>query len=100
MKIQKKIYAEEMLAKKKKALCNELILIMRQVQRLLNEEKKVFTLLEAAKYLKLSKSSLLIMTSCNEIKFHEPGKKLYFFKEDLDNWILSSKTIHYAVTKE
>lgn len=100
MKIQKKIYTEEMLTKKKKALYNEIIVIMRQTQRLLNEEKKVFTLLEAAKYLQLSKSSLFIMTRCNEIKFHEPGKKIYFFKEDLDNWLLSSKTILCAFTKE
>ena len=96
MNTQKNVYAEEMFIKKKKALLKEIIVVMRQAQRLLNEEKEVFTFLEAAKYLKLSKSSLFSMTCCNEIKFHEPGKKIYFFKVDLDNWLLSSTTTLHA----
>jgi excisionase family DNA binding protein len=45
---------------------------------------------DAAKYLRLSESYLYKKTSANEIPFYKPGgKKLYFFKRDLDAWVAS-----------
>ncbi len=48
---------------------------------------------EVCEYLKISKSSLYKMTSKKKIPFTKPnGKKMYFLKEDLNNWILSNKS--------
>ncbi len=48
---------------------------------------------ETCEYLKISKSSLYKMTSKRKIPFTKPnGGKMYFLKEDLDNWMLSNKS--------
>ncbi len=48
---------------------------------------------DTCKYLKISKSSLYKMTSKKKIPFSKPnGGKMYFRKEDLDNWMLSNKS--------
>ncbi len=55
--------------------------------------KEILTLDEGAEYLNLSKSALYKMTSKKEISFYNPGgKKIYFKKSELENWILSSKS--------
>ncbi|MFN4149381.1 MAG: helix-turn-helix domain-containing protein [Candidatus Sericytochromatia bacterium] len=55
-------------------------------------EKEFLTLEEAADYLSLSKSAMYKMTSKKEIPFYNPGgKKIYFKREELNNWIISSK---------
>lgn len=55
-------------------------------------EKEFLTLEEAADYLSLSKSAMYKMTSKREIPFYNPGgKKIYFKKEELNNWIISGK---------
>lgn len=54
--------------------------------------KEILTLEEAAEYLQLSKSCLYKMTSSKEIPYYVPGgKKIYFRRIELDNWILNSK---------
>jgi excisionase family DNA binding protein len=54
--------------------------------------KEILSLEEAAEYLKLSKSCLYKMTSAKEIPYYVPGgKKIYFRRIELDNWILNSK---------
>jgi excisionase family DNA binding protein len=45
------------------------------------------TVREAADYLKLSTSTLYGLTSRKEIPFMKRGKRLYFKKEDLREWI-------------
>jgi excisionase family DNA binding protein len=45
------------------------------------------TVREAADYLKLSTSTLYGLTSRKEIPFMKRGKRLYFKKEDLRDWI-------------
>ncbi|MCO6174447.1 helix-turn-helix domain-containing protein [Flavobacterium sp. NRK F10] len=56
--------------------------------------KEILTLEESADYLCLSKSALYKMTSKKEIPFYNPGgKKIYFKKSELDNWVLNSKSI-------
>jgi excisionase family DNA binding protein len=54
--------------------------------------KEVLTLEEAAEYLQLSKSCLYKMTSNKEISHYVPGgKKIYFRRTELDNWVFNSK---------
>ena len=54
--------------------------------------KEILSLEEAAQYLQLSKSCLYKMTSSKEIPYYVPGgKKIYFRRIELDNWILNSK---------
>jgi len=50
--------------------------------------KDTMNLTEAAEYLNLSPSTLYKKTHKLEIAFLKPnGKKIYFRKEDLDNWL-------------
>ena len=54
--------------------------------------KEFLTLNEASEYLDLSKSALYKMTSKKEIPFYNPGgKKIYFKKEELNNWITNAR---------
>ena len=57
-----------------------------------NQKQKPLNLVEAAKYLSISQSHLYKLTSQRKIPSHKPnGKYLYFFKEELDEWIVSSE---------
>jgi excisionase family DNA binding protein len=54
--------------------------------------KEVLTLEEASRYLQLSKSCLYKMTANKEIAHYIPGgKKIYFRRTELDNWVFNSK---------
>jgi excisionase family DNA binding protein len=54
--------------------------------------KEILSLEEAAEYLQLSKSCLYKMTSSKEIPYYVPGgKKIYFKRNELDNWVFKSK---------
>ena len=58
----------------------------------MNMEKVYFTLKEAAAYIGLPVSSLYKMTSKKSIPFYTPtGKKIYFKKSELDDWMNSSR---------
>jgi len=46
---------------------------------------------EAAKYLNLANQTIYGLTSKNEIPFLKRGKKLYFKKTELENWINEGK---------
>lgn len=52
-------------------------------------EKSLFSPEEAAQYLKMSPDTLANWRSAGEgPKFHKPAKKkIYYFREDLDEWI-------------
>lgn len=55
-------------------------------------KKEILTLEEVAWYLNFSKSSIYKLTSKREIPFYSPGgKKLYFKKSEIDDWIYKSK---------
>lgn len=71
------------------AIFNEL----KEIKALLKQQKeKPLNLVEAAKYLSISQSHLYKLTSQRKIPSHKPnGKYLYFFKEELDEWIVSSE---------
>jgi excisionase family DNA binding protein len=51
-------------------------------------DNKPLTLEEACEYLSMSKQTLYLLTSKKELRFFKPGgKKLYFRKEDLDEYV-------------
>lgn len=68
---------------------DELLRRISNIERLLEARKtKPLNLVEAAKYLSISQSHLYKLTSQRKIICHKPnGKYLYFFKEELDEWI-------------
>lgn len=49
--------------------------------------QEIMNLFQAAEYLSLSKSSLYKSTSQREIPHFKKGKKIYFRKSELDQWI-------------
>lgn len=63
---------------------------LQEIKQLLSKQvSKPMTLNEASAYLNLSKSTLYKMTSEKKISYFKPaGKKIYFLKSQLDNWIL------------
>jgi hypothetical protein len=66
---------------------------MRRSATSFNERKEVFTLVEGSKISKVIKI-IPVMTSCNKIiSSMNQVKKIYFFKEDLDNCLRGIKTI-------
>jgi excisionase family DNA binding protein len=72
---------------------DELLRRISNIERLLEERKtKPLNLVEAAKYLSISQSHLYKLTSQRKIPSHKPnGKYLYFFKDELDEWIVTSE---------
>ena len=69
---------------------------VKQIKQFIKEQsilrKEILTLEEVTWYLGLSKSSIYKLTSRREIPFYSPGgKKLYFRKSEIDNWIYNSK---------
>lgn len=72
---------------------DELLIRISNIERLLEERKtKPLNLVEAAKYLSISQSHLYKLTSQRKIPSHKPnGKYLYFFKDELDEWIVTSE---------
>lgn len=72
----------------------ELLRRIGNIERLLEERKtKPLNLVEAAKYLSISQSHLYKLTSQRKIPSHKPnGKYLYFFKEELDEWVRSDRS--------
>jgi len=74
----------------------EIIQKLNEIEALLKKQhalsKEILTLEEGAEYLGLSKSALYKLTSKKEIPFYNPGgKKIYFRKAELENWIISKK---------
>jgi len=55
------------------------------------DDAKLMNIAEAANYLNVTVASLYSMTSRRLIPFNKPGRRLYFVKSDLDQWIKSAK---------
>jgi len=54
--------------------------------------KEVLNFAEAAQYLELSHSHLYKLTSAGNIPFYKPnGKKLYFNRVELNEWLLRNR---------
>ena len=76
-------------------------LIQASIRKIINEGKKdppiiskeILTIDEASKFLNLAKQTIYGFTSKNLIPFIKRGKKLYFKKDDLDNWLMVGKQL-------
>jgi excisionase family DNA binding protein len=55
------------------------------------KEDELFAIEQAAEYLNLKKATLYGLVCHRKIPYLKPGKKLYFKKSDLTNWILTNK---------
>ena len=71
---------------------------LEQIKKFIEEQnilrKEVLTLEETCLYLGQSKSSIYKLTSKREIPFYSPGgKKLYFRRTEIDEWIYNSKVV-------
>lgn len=57
-----------------------------------NVEKKILSFKEAVSFMDVSKSFLYKLTSEGRINFFKPNNgKIYFRKEDLENWMMQNE---------
>lgn len=62
-----------------------------RIEKMVRANKNVLTIEEAAEYTGISRSYLYKLTANGDIPFSKPrGKMIYFSKEKLDEWLLSS----------
>lgn len=71
---------------------------LESIERMLIEQsllkKEVLNFNETAEYLEVSHSHLYKLTSSGSIPAYKPnGKKLYFNRKELDQWLLSNKQV-------
>lgn len=71
---------------------------LESIERMLIEQnmlkKDVLSFTEAAVYLEVSHSHLYKLTSSGAIPAYKPnGKKLYFNRQELDQWLQSNKQV-------
>ncbi len=76
----------------------EILITLQNIEKLLKaqnlQQREVLTLEEAAEYLSVSESHLYKLTSGKEIPCSKPtGKKLYFKREELNEWMLSNRIL-------
>lgn len=67
-----------------------------RIEKLLNHQsiylKEILTAEEVAKYTNYKKSHVYKLTSGNKIPHYKPGgKKLYFRRSEIDEWLLKNK---------
>ena len=70
--------------------------IIEMIEKKLEEikiiQKPIMSVVDLSIYLDLSPSYIRKMTHNREIPYYKPcGKKLYFQKEEIDEWVLSSR---------
>lgn len=71
---------------------SELNDIKKVLETIITPPKDFMTLEELADYLSISKSAIYKLTSKKEIPFYIPGgKKIYFKKIEIDEWIERSR---------
>ncbi len=68
----------------KQALNEAVIELSEQVK---SRPPKPFNVREASEYLDIPVSSLYQLTSKKLIPFHKRGRKLFFYQDELDNWV-------------
>jgi excisionase family DNA binding protein len=76
-------------------LWNEVLDRLTRIESLLNrEQEKPMNLVDAAKYLNVSKGHLYKLTCKCVIPFYKPnGKQIYFKKQELDEWIFRRRSV-------
>jgi excisionase family DNA binding protein len=77
---------------KMEQLLNELKEIRKLIHYSTSDQDQMLTVPEAALYIKRSVSNLYKLTSGKQIPYYCPsGKKIYFKRSDLDEWLLKNK---------
>lgn len=76
---------------------DELLLRLEKIEKLLLSQnlmqKEVLNFNEACDYLELSQSHLYKLTSSGAVPHYKPnGKKIYFKRSELDEWVLGHRT--------
>jgi excisionase family DNA binding protein len=71
-----------------------------QTRKSETSKTEFLNLKEAAQYLNLANQTIYGLTSKNEIPFLKRGKKLYFKKSELENWINEGKRKSVAEIKK
>ncbi|ARS36047.1 helix-turn-helix domain-containing protein [Pontibacter actiniarum] len=56
-------------------------------QNTLQDAETIFNVTQAAAFLHLSVATLYVKTSRREVPFNKQGKRLYFYKAELDEWV-------------
>ena len=71
---------------------------LREIKDLLKGKNDIpLNFVQAAQYLSISQSHLYKLTSQRKIPFHKPtGKYLYFFRSELDLWIVNNEKMEEA----
>lgn len=65
---------------------------LNNIEQYLQQTEKHFSFNDASVYLNVSKSYLYKITHFKIIPFYKPnGKKIYFKKTDLDNWLFRNR---------
>jgi excisionase family DNA binding protein len=59
--------------------------------KLQEHTSEIMTLIQVAEYMSISKSTLYGLTAQREIPHFKRGKKIYFKKSELDQWITSNR---------
>jgi excisionase family DNA binding protein len=73
-------------------IIEQLQIIRRELAELKIVKKDVLNLDEACEYLNISTSHLYKLTSTHQIPCYQPnGKKLYFKRNELDEWLLRNR---------
>ena len=73
-------------------LIQELTIKIESIEKLLLTQKNVLNFSELKLYTNLSESYLYELTSSGGIPCYKPnGKKLYFKKQEIEDWLLSNK---------
>ncbi len=63
-----------------------------ELKGLMLAQKEVLDIDELALYVGLSKTYIYKLTHSNKIPFYKPGgKKIYFKRSEVDNWLLSNR---------
>jgi excisionase family DNA binding protein len=76
---------------------NLIVQKLNNIEKMLQEQnlqhKEVLNIEDACKYLDISRSHLYKLTSTKQIPHYCPqGKRLYFKKSELENWLLRNRS--------
>lgn len=64
------------------------------------EKDSIFNVTQAAAFLHLSVSSLYVKVCKREVPFNKRGKRLYFYKAELDEWVRKGRKKTLAEIQE
>jgi len=64
------------------------------------ERDNLFTITQAAKFLNLAVPTLYSKVSRKEIPVNKQGKRLYFYKSELEDWIKQGRKQTYSELRE